>query len=247
MTVEELGMVSVPSGVLTLCDAGHIGMYLNEEIPAVPVVRIEGMPKDRALRVIGKRLGKGRFKQCWDWVAIEIGEGLVKEREPEGEVMVDFARILVADADNANDWIHDDSVDGLADFVFWGRDAEALAQAIEAPALDDGNFGWTDLPIDDVVAKGTRAEEVKDEHGWKLATDFRPHSHHWQALEGVRASDTESATIEVGDRKVCLFMTSWGDGLFPVFTDRTADGTLVRVRIQMRTKETEAAMAAVND
>jgi hypothetical protein len=41
-------------------------------------------------------------------------------------------------------------------------------------------------------------------------------------------------------------MTSWGDGLFPVLSDRAADGSLVRVRVQLRTRKSEDAMAAVN-
>lgn len=245
MADARLGEIDVPSGTVTLLDPGHIGMFLNEEISAVPVIRIEGLPRDRALPIVGRKLTGGDFAGSWDWVAIEVADGVIAEAEPHGQVMVDHARILLADDANANDWVHDDTIDGLADFVFWGRDAASLAKEVGAPATKEG-FGWTNLPIDEIVQRGTAAEQLQEERGWKLATDFRPHSHHWQAMALVRASATESGTIEVGGRKVCLFMTSWGDGLFPTFCDRTADGTLVRVRIQLHTADSAAAMREVN-
>jgi hypothetical protein len=41
-------------------------------------------------------------------------------------------------------------------------------------------------------------------------------------------------------------MTSWGDGLFPVHVDLAADGAVLQIRIQLRTADSERAMAAVN-
>jgi len=245
MADARLGEIDVPSGTVTLLDPGHIGMFLNEELAAVPVVRIDGLPRDRALPVVGRRLTSGEFSGSWDWVAIVVADGEVTERESRGQVMVDHARILLADDQNNDDWIHDDTIDGLADFVFWGRDAASLAQAVGAPAIEEG-FGWQNLPIAEIVERGTAAEQLHEERGWKLATDFRPHSHHWQAMALVRSSPTESGTIDVGGRKVCLFTTSWGDGLFPAFCDRAANGDLLRVRIQLHTKDSAAAMREVN-
>lgn len=247
MAHETLGEVTVPSGTLTILDPGHIGMFVAEQIPEVPVISIEGLPRDRALPVIGVRVAEGRWKDQWDHVAIVVSDQPIARSEEVGEAMVDFARLLLADEGNGDRWVHEDSIDGCADFVFWGRDAGALAAAVDAPALEEGNFGWRNLPVEDVVSKGTAAEELKAERGWKLATDFRPHSHHWQALEKVRSSPTESATIDVDGLRVCLFMTSWGDGMFPVHADLAADGSLVQIRIQLCTADSEDAMAAVND
>ncbi len=245
MARERLGEVTVPSGILTLLDPGHIGVY-GSVMRDVPAVRIDGVPRDRVLAIVGERMVDGDWVGCWDWVAIEVAAGEIVHAEPHGQIVVDYARVLVADDGNADAWVHDDSFDGRADFVFWGRDAAALAAAVDAPALADGTFGWKDLPIEEIVARGEAAEALKAERGWKLATDFRPHSHHWQALESVRASTTESATIDVDGRQVCLLMTSWGDGVFPVFCDRDADDRLLRVRVQFHTAESDAAMAAVN-
>jgi hypothetical protein len=67
--------------------------------------------------------------------------------------------------------------------------------------------------------------------GPRFAFDFRPHSHHWQVMAGVRAADHEAATIEVGGATALFAMTSVGDGFFPVDLDVDSDGTPVAVRI----------------
>lgn len=245
-TRETLGEVTVPSGTLVLVDPGTIGLWLNRQIERVPALTLDGLPTDRALAIVGVRVTEGDYAGGWDHVAVAVSDAAIARREPIGELLVDFARVLVADKGCASAWVHDRSIDGLADFAFWGRDAEALAAATGAPALEDGQWGWTDLPVDEAIARGTAARELAAARGWKLATDYRPHSHHWQALALVRASPTESGTIDVGGLRVCLFMTSWGDGMFPVYADRDADGGLVQVRIQLWTDDTEAAMDAVN-
>jgi len=49
----------------------------------------------------------------------------------------------------------------------------------------------------------------------------------------VRASDTESGTVNVGGADILFTMTSWGDGFFPAFADCDADGNLVAVRVAL--------------
>src|SRR5207245_7980505 len=67
----------------------------------------------------------------------------------------------------------------------------------------------------------------------KMGRDFRPHSHHFLIMKQVRETDTESGTIEVGGAKMCGFMTSWGDGFYPIYRDLDEQGQLVRVRIDL--------------
>ena len=245
-----LGRVRAPSGELAIFDVGLAGQEAAEQLAQWMVV-VGEVPRDRELRVIGARLGRGRFASCWDWVAVEIlPDAVIATSEPIGEATVDFARILLVDRAGFGAWEHERSLDGKADFVFWGRDAEQLAQAIDAPSTDSGGgggeYGWTDLALDECIARGTRADELKAEKGWKLATDFRPHSHHYLALAQMRAAPTESGTIDVGGAPACLFATSWGDGVFPIVVDRDAAGGLVRVRVQLATPASEDAMEAVN-
>ena len=78
---------------------------------------------------------------------------------------------------------------------------------------------------------------MRDQQGYKFATDFRPHSHHFLAMKQVRTTPTESGTVEVGGARVCIFMTSWGDGFFPVYRDVDARGRLVRVCIDLGNDE----------
>ena len=240
MERERIGEITLPSGTLTILDPGHIGMFEDEELPEVPAISIGDLPRDRPLPVFG--VGLVDTGPRWDHVAIVISDAPIADTEELGEAVVDFARLLLADETNADKWIHSDSIDGNADFVFWGRDAAALATAVDAPALPDGQFGWRDLDLDEAVARGTAAEELKDARGWKLATDFRPHSHHWQLLEQARAAVTTSATITVDDLRVCLFFTG-GDGLFPVFIDVAADGSPVQIRIQLQNVDEDADAA----
>jgi hypothetical protein len=55
-------------------------------------------------------------------------------------------------------------------------------------------------------------------------------------MKPIRENDpTESSTTEIGNEKVCNFMTTWGDGLFQVFRDLDNAGQLVQIRIEMET------------
>ncbi len=245
MKRERLGEITVPSSTLTLLDPGHIGMYEDKEIPEVPSLTIEGLPRERVLAVHAVRVGEGRWADLWDHVAIAVSDAPIASSTVIGDAMVDFARVLLIDEYIADEWLHSRSIDGRADFVFWGRDAADMAGELGAPDLGEGQYGWRDLDVDTVIRHGTAAEALKEARDFKLATDFRPHSHHWQALEAARAAPTQSSTIDVADARVCLFFTRWGDGLFPVFLDLAADGSIVQVRIQLFTEASEDAMASL--
>ncbi|MBX3272192.1 MAG: hypothetical protein KF729_18140 [Sandaracinaceae bacterium] len=101
--------------------------------------------------------------------------------------------------------------------------------------------------MDEIVVLGTNAERVKQELALRLATDFRPHSHHYRALEDARASATGAASIDVGPLRVCLTFTSWGDGVFPVLAELDRDGALVAVRVQLHTDVSDAVLRALDD
>ncbi len=83
-----------------------------------------------------------------------------------------------------------------------------MAEATGAGRLERDCYGWVDLPLEAAAQRGEAAENLKREKGWKLATDLRPHSHHYQAPKQVRSTDTGSGTIEVGGALLCVFHTS---------------------------------------
>ena len=235
---EKLGEVTAPSGTLALFDVGLVG-YLPR--PALEPALVKAtVPTDRPLPVVGRRVGKGRFADCWDHIAVKLGDGDVTHTKKLGEAGVDFARIVAMDHGALDHWKHEDSLDGLADFVFWGRDAAALARAMRAPSTKDG-YGWTDLTVAEADAKALEADKIKAENHWLLAADFRPHSHHFHALAEARKSKNGAGTISVGGAQICLFFTSWGDGVFPIFLDLDGDDHPVQVRVQLNTNDASAA------
>jgi len=235
---EVLGVVTSPTGTLGIFDIGLVG-YLPREALEPAIVKVE-VPKRRELKVLGKRVGKGRFADCWDHVVVELARGEVASSRKLGKAGVDFARLVVMDLGALDLWQHEDSLDGRADFVFWGRDAAELAKAMRATPNAEG-YGWIGLTVAEAEAKAVQAARIKAEHRWLLATDLRPHSHHFHALAAARASKQGAGTIEVGDAQVCLFFTSWGDGVFPIYLDLDAGDRPLRVRVQLLSAEMAAS------
>jgi hypothetical protein len=201
----------------------------------VSVVVLGSLPPDRALPVVGHERAFDLGTR-WESVTIELNAGAVARRQFLGEVGVDCARIMIADADGLGSWVHDEPLDGLADAVFWGGDVADAAIELKAPPVADEppKHGWPDLPVHDAVARIHEIEGWKQARpGRRLAWDFRPHSHHWQIMRQVDRSPHEAGQIQVGGAQMLTLMTSWGDGFFPVYAERAEDGTLLRVRIEL--------------
>lgn len=219
-----------------LAYGGNAGEVMFQGITAIVMA---GVPGDRPLTVFGTRMptncpDAGRWRSIW----LECApKGTIQQSELAGFVAVDMARLMFADIEAIGYWEHEQPVDGLADCVFWGRDAEQIAREAGANELGDGNWGWADLSVEEAVERGTRVVELQDQQGSKLAFDFRPHSHHFFVMQQVRATPTESGTIEVGGAQMCAFMTSWGDGYFPVYRDLDGKQRLVRIRIDLGNDE----------
>jgi hypothetical protein len=241
-----LGSITVPSGTLAIFDVDLMGYLPREALDrlliCVPV------PADRALPVIGTRVGVGRFAACWDHIVIQLGADRrpVARARKLGSAPADFARLICMDRAAIDHWQHEDSLDQLADFVFSGRDEAALAKALGARRLAEGDgHGWHDLPIAEAEALADRAAALKAEHKWQLATELRPHSHRFDILGAARASPTGAGVLEVGGARVLLFFTSWGEGVFPVFLEVDAEDRPVQLRIQLAGAQANATLAAI--
>lgn len=242
-TGEALGSITCPSGTLGIFDIGLMG-YLPRPALEPAIVKAK-VPANRELRVVGERVGRGRFADCWDHVAVVLGDGEVHGSKKLGEAGVDFARLVCMDHGALDAWQHEDSLDGLADVLFWGRDEKKLAAAIRAPKTPEG-YGWMDLPVADAEAKILECERLKAENKWLLATDFRPHSHHFHALAAARANPNGAGALALGDTRMLLFFTSWGDGVYPIYLDTDGEDRPLQIRIQLATEASNAAMRAVN-
>jgi hypothetical protein len=103
---------------------------------------VSGVPRGQELAVKGERLAS----DSWARVFVECRPGLqIVSSEYVGMVGVDYARLLISDPDVLGEWRHNESLDGRADYVFWGKDAAHLA-AIFAATEMNGQYGWLDLP-----------------------------------------------------------------------------------------------------
>jgi hypothetical protein len=115
---------------------------------------------------------------------------------------VDYGRFVFADADALTSWVRDDSLDGLADVVFWGKDEATVAAEFDAPRTGmpgDDHYGWLDLPVRRAHKRALALRERRHaDPPAMFAVDFRPHSHHWKVMADVRVSEQEVGTISVG-------------------------------------------------
>jgi hypothetical protein len=200
---------------------------------------VSGVPTDGELPVVAEPMPAGPDAGRWRSVSLLCRPDATPVRSEEAAtVAVDEARLGIFDVEAVGAWEHDEALDGRADYVFWGRDAAAAACTVGASPLEDGQFGWLDLPVEEAVERGTRVEEIREERGLKFAVDFRPHSHHYEVMKQVRAGPTDSGTVEVGGTQTCTFMTSWGAGVFRVYRELDAGGRLVQVHIDLGNEET---------
>ena len=83
-------------------------------------VAMSGVPTSQALRVMGERCESPNSDR-WRQVTVQCrpNQRCVKSQKV-GLVAVDYARILIADVDALGIWKHEESLDGLADYLFWG-------------------------------------------------------------------------------------------------------------------------------
>ena len=240
---EKLGEVTAPSGKIAIFDVGLFPFLPRDTLePALVTCEV---PAKKTLPVLGRRVGAGRFAECWDYVAVRFSPQPVVSSKKLGETGVDFARLMIIDYAALDAWQHEDSLDGKADLMFWGRDAALAARRITAPPTREG-YGWTNLTVAAATAKWDQLERVKAENHWLLASDLRPHSHHFHALSAARASKQGAGSVAVGGATALLFFTSWGDGVFPIYLDGDVDDRPVQLRVQLNTAEANAALRAVN-
>jgi hypothetical protein len=199
----------------------------------VPVLSIE-VPTDRALQVTAVPGEHG-----WRSMRIAFSAAQVADSWMFWELGVDYARFVFADADALSSWEDARPLDGLADLVLWGRDKEQVAAEFGMPRLNYVEYGsvehgWVDLPVGQAYQRGLAVQARRNEpDGPKFAFDFRPHSHLWQVMSLVRASDHEAGVIEVGGADILMAMTSVGDGFFPVQLDVDASGIPIALRLDI--------------
>lgn len=203
-------------------------------IDGVWSVAVGDLPTDRPMKVTGRRRDYGEgVGPRWSDVTVEIGESQGPSETLIGQVGVDWARIILIDADALRSWVHDTSLDGLADVAYWGRDISHARAAFGGNDLEDRTIGWENLPEADAQDLAVRIEKWRHSPDRRLMVDYRPHSHHYQVMRQIRRGDEFGmGTIELGGALAVAFHTSWGDGIFPVFRDGSSQ-QMDAIRIQL--------------
>ena len=211
-------------------------------------VAVSGVPHDRSLQIMGERMPPGPDNARWRRIWIDLRPGETASTRSIGHVLVDEARLMTIDVDALGAWDELNSRDGKADVVFWGADAAAVATEVGAGTIgrNEEIFGWEDLPFDDARKRAKCVQLLRTDER-KFVLDFRPHTHHWQVMQDVRATPTASGVLDLAGTRLCMFMTSWGDGAFPVEADLNAAGQVLRIRIEVGCDETVERLRAVEE
>jgi hypothetical protein len=209
-------------------------------------VVVDKLPAGRRLPVIGRLMPDGelggRFRSV-DVVIDDCAE-VVRSRTVQG-VMVEHGQLLCVGLEPLGAFKMWEPADGLADYVFWGRDAERLAAALGAARLDDDLYGWRDLPMDAVGRYAMLLRERVERERLVVGVDYRPHDNLEKLNAQIRTSNERSGVITLDGNVACGFDNRWGDGIFDVVLDYDAAGQVVRVRLDVGNEATQERMRAV--
>ncbi|MCP3100265.1 DUF2185 domain-containing protein [Myxococcus sp. K15C18031901] len=209
-------------------------------------VAVGGLPSGRALSVRGVPMPPGEFAGRWRSIDIVVDAKVepVRSESVEG-VMVDHGQLLFAGLGPLGHFRMWEPEDGLADYVFWGKDAPALAKSLGAGEVADGVFGWKDLPMESVGEKATPLQERIEEENLAVGVDYRPHCNLEKLNALLRESPEDAATLVLAGAKVLGCGNRWGDGVFKVSRHFDAAGNVVLVRMELGTEERQRLMRRV--
>ncbi len=263
MGIEQLGHVDVKSGILCVLDFGMAAAFAGPsgaqavrgavqkggyafEHEGAPGIAVPHLPPGR-YPVSSVRLDDGPFRGLRQAVMVDFVPNPRPARTIElGKVLVDHARLGFFDVDALGAWNEEQPVDGMADVVFWGLHEREVAQRFNAPKLGEDGSGFKNLPVAQAEAIGRDLEAAKSSGQLRFAWDFRPHTHPYYLLSQIRGNANEAGVLDVGGFGVCGFMTSWGDGEFPVMIDLDEQNRPIRCGIFFATNEAMQNMRQVN-
>ena len=207
---------------------------------------VGGLPSDRTLQVVAEPMPRGEFAGRWRWIDIVVDAGAraVRSDSVQG-VMVDHGQLLFAGLRPLGSFRMWESLDGLADFVFWGADAEALAREVGAAKLNECDFGWRDLAIETIGEHAQNVQQRIDREKLRAGGDYRPHCNLERLNAQVRADELGFGQLVLGGARMTGGDNRWGDGVFTVSRQLDGKGRLVRVRVELGSEERQAVMRRV--
>lgn len=209
-------------------------------------VAVAGLPTDRALSVLGVPMPDGPFAGRWRSIDVVVdATAEVAKTETVQGVLVEHGQLACLDLDALGEFRMWESLDGLADFVFWGADAAELASTVDASPLNEEEFGWTDLPVAEIGALAQRTQRLVADQDLRVMVDYRPHDNLERLNTQIRTNDSRAGGLTLGGSRVCGFDNRWGDGIFTVARDLDAAGDVVRVRLDVGSEQTQQRMRRV--
>jgi hypothetical protein len=222
---------------LALRHGGGLGVV---EFNRVWGVVAGGLPAERALPVVGHLL-EGEFAGRFRSIDVIVdGAATVARTQSVMGVMVQHGQLMCVGLEPLGQFKMWEPHDGLADFIFWGRDAEVLAHELGARSLGDGSFGWRDLPMAAVVGVAEPLQQRVAHKGLKVAVDYRPHDNLERLNAQIRTSPERHGSLILDGARTCACDNRWGDGVFAVARDLDSDGRVVRVRLDVGSTVTQA-------
>jgi hypothetical protein len=208
-------------------------------------VAVGGLPTDRTLKIEATPM-EGEFAGRWRSIDVVIdAESPVARSLPVQGVMVEHGQLICADLEAFGQFRMWETLDGRTDFVFWGKDAPAIAEKFQASRLDDNNFGWLNVPAADVYRFAQPVQDWIKSQKLYAGVDYRPHCNLEKLNAQIRETEFESGQFELNGTRACGFRNSWGDGIFTVIRDLDANGRLVRVRLDVGNEQTQSRLRRV--
>lgn len=209
-------------------------------------IAVGGLPIDRGVEVFAEVMPDGEFGGRLRRIVLDVNPRLeVATTDEVAGIMVDHGQFLFAGLGAMQQFDAGKSRDGLADYVFWGRDAAALTEGTDARALANDEFGWVDIPDDEVGPRARAIQDRIENEGLAAGVDYRPHCNRELANSRIRESEIAATEIEVAGSRVVACDNRWGDGLFEVSRDRDANGNLVRIRLELATEKRLQLMRSI--
>ena len=200
-------------------------------------VAAEGLPTGRPLPVVGVPIPEGEFGGRWASIDVVVQENAeVARTDRVAGITVEHGELLFAGLEPLGHFRMWTSLDGLADYVFWGEDAARVAQESGAQSLGRDLFGWKDLPEDQVTGKARPLQSRIEQEGLRLVVDYRPHCNLERLHAQVRERESEFGQLVLGGARVVGGSTRWGDGVFEVSRHFDAGGRLIRVSVELGTE-----------
>ncbi len=209
-------------------------------------VAVADVPRDRSLPIFATPMPDGEFTGRWRTIDIVIDAEAIASRSVSTEgVMVEHGQLLCSDLEAFGEFRMWESLDGLADFVFWGEEAVGVAAVFQAAKLGEREYGWKDLPIEEIDQHAQAVQNHIEKNGLNVGVDYRPHCNLEKLNRQIRENDLEAGQVLLGQAKTCGFSNRWGDGIFEVVRDFDSTGRLIRIRLDVGSEKTQTLMRAV--